>query len=130
MPSPLEQLAPEIESTIGADFQTRIPDAVRKALRLSPHDVLRYRIESDGRVCLESAGRPATARPSELSPILGLVAGLMAGEPGGPAGQLQKLDPGLMSSLQALMSSATTPSRKDAKPGHETASVRDEKKET
>ncbi|MGQ0698444.1 MAG: type II toxin-antitoxin system PrlF family antitoxin [Panacagrimonas sp.] len=122
MPSPLEQISPEVQSIIGADFQTRIPEPVCRALHLNPHDRLLYRIESDGRVRLEKMGLSATARRGELPPLLGLVTGLMAGELGGQGARLRMLDPGLMNSLQELMNSATTPFDKNAKSSDETGS--------
>ncbi len=118
MPSPLEGLF-EIESIVGADFQTAIPEAVRRALGLKPGDRLRYRIDNDGRIHLENRNR-TVAVPRSAPSLSTLATALMSGEPNAAAGLASTLDPALISSLQDLMKNAPSLMARQAKADGET----------
>jgi len=45
----------ELESTLTARYQTTVPDAVRRALRLGKRDKIRYVVRADGGVVLTRA---------------------------------------------------------------------------
>jgi antitoxin PrlF len=56
----------ELESTLTDRYQTTVPDAVRRTLKLGKRDKLRYLVQSDGSVLLTRAA------PAEVSdPVLG-----------------------------------------------------------
>src|SRR3546814_15106222 len=61
----------ESESTLTERYQTTIPAAVRKALRLQKHDKIVFKVTPDGKVALERAG-------GEEDPALGRFLGLLA----------------------------------------------------
>src|SRR3546814_4393060 len=61
----------ESESTLTERYQTTIPAAVRKALRLQKHDKIVFKVTPDGKVELERAG-------GEEDPALGRFLGLLA----------------------------------------------------
>jgi antitoxin PrlF len=46
----------EAEGTLTERYQTTVPAAVRRALRLRKHDKIVYKVADDGRVFLERAG--------------------------------------------------------------------------
>ncbi|MFA7240569.1 MAG: type II toxin-antitoxin system PrlF family antitoxin [Sulfuricellaceae bacterium] len=54
----------ELESTLTDRYQTTVPDAVRRALKLGKRDKIRYAVQADGMVTLS---RVAT----ENDPVLG-----------------------------------------------------------
>src|SRR3546814_10293083 len=59
----------ESESTLTERYQTTIPAAVRKALRLQKHDRIVFKVTPDGKVALERAGGeedPALGRFLEI----------------------------------------------------------------
>lgn len=45
----------ELESTLTDRYQTTVPDAVRRALKLGKRDKIRYLVQPDGRVVLTRA---------------------------------------------------------------------------
>ena len=50
----------ELESTLTDRYQTTVPDAVRRALKLGKRDKIRYLVRSDGRVVLTRAVDPGS----------------------------------------------------------------------
>jgi antitoxin PrlF len=46
----------ELESTLTDRYQTTVPDAVRRALRLGKRDRIRYLVQANGSVVLQRAG--------------------------------------------------------------------------
>lgn len=117
MPSPLEKLM-QIESVLSEDRQTRVPDAVIRALGIQPGDRLRYRLDSDGSVRIENPDRETAPLRSELSPLLVLAAGLMQG---GDVSVPPRLD-AVLGSLQQLLNrdaAARAPHTQDDQAGSE-----------
>ena len=49
----------ELESTLTDRYQTTVPDAVRRALKLSKRDRIRYLVQSNGSVLLQRADEPS-----------------------------------------------------------------------
>ena len=47
----------ELESTLTDRYQTTVPDAVRRALKLGKRDKIRYLVRPDGRVVLSVVPR-------------------------------------------------------------------------
>lgn len=58
MPAPLEA-----ESSLTDRYETTVPQAVRRALGLRPHDTVRYRICPSGEVVLTRATSPRSGDP-------------------------------------------------------------------
>jgi antitoxin PrlF len=84
------------ESTLTDRYQTTVPDAVRKALKLGKRDKLRYTVQPDGNVLLTRAD-DADTDPA-LAAFLGFLANDMTQHPE----HLQGLDPALVQRVQAL----------------------------
>jgi antitoxin PrlF len=89
------------ESTLTDRYQTTVPDAVRKALKLGKRDKLRYTVQPDGNVLLSRAD-DADTDPA-LTAFLNFLANDMTQHPG----HLQGLDPTLVQRMQALTAGVT-----------------------
>ena len=63
----------ELESTLTDRYQTTVPDAVRRALKLGKRDKIRYLVQPDGSVLMARAA----AAPGD-DPVLGKFLSLLA----------------------------------------------------
>lgn len=54
----------EVESSLTERYQTTVPDAVRRALKLKKRDKIRYRVQPDGQVVLSRAATEAEEDPA------------------------------------------------------------------
>lgn len=64
----------ELESTLTDRYQTTVPSAVRRALRLGRRDRIVYRLMDDGEVMLTRGDSNAAERDPALGPFLTLLA--------------------------------------------------------
>lgn len=87
----------EAESTLTERYQTTIPTAVRKALRLQKHDRIVFKVTPDGKVALERAG-------GEEDPALGRFLGLLARDIA--AGTAHPVSPELLQRIKTLVGDA------------------------
>jgi antitoxin PrlF len=93
VPAPLQ-----VESTLTDRYQTTVPETVRRALRLSKRDKIRYTIRPDGEVVLTRAAAGENDDPA-LTPFLGFLARDFAEHPK----RLRAVDAGLAQRIQALV---------------------------
>lgn len=70
----------EIESTLTDRYQTTVPEAIRRALRLGKRDKIQYTIRSSGEVVLSRANEIGEADPV-LGQFLDFLAHDMAAHP-------------------------------------------------
>ncbi len=87
----------ESESTLTDRYQTTVPAAVRKVLRLSKRDKIHYSIQGDGRVVLSRAGADGE------DPALVSFLGFLARDIGGNPDRLRALDPALADHVRELV---------------------------
>jgi antitoxin PrlF len=85
----------ELESTLTDRYQTTVPDAVRRALRLGKRDRIRYLVQDNGSVVLQRAGE-------EDDPVLGAFLDFLAKDIAENPQRLQAIDAGLARRLQSL----------------------------
>jgi antitoxin PrlF len=88
----------DAESTLTDRYQTTVPETVRRALRLSKRDKIRYSIRPGGEVVLTRA-EVAEADDPVLGQFLGFLARDMANHPE----RLLAMDAGLVRRLQLLV---------------------------
>lgn len=84
------------ESTLTDRYQTTVPDAVRKALKLGKRDKLRYTVQPDGHVLLTRAD------DADTDPALGAFLSFLASDMTQHPDRLQGLDPALVQRVQEL----------------------------
>jgi len=88
----------EVESTITDRYQTTVPEAVRRALKLGKRDKVHYSIRPNGEVVLKRAV------PDEAAdPVLGAFLGFLAQDMADHPERLQPIDGGLALRIQALV---------------------------
>ncbi len=85
------------ESTLTDRYQTTVPDAVRKALRLSKREKIRYTIQSDGNVLLSRADQ------NETDPALGEFLTFLTNDIQQNPQRLEAVTPELVSRIQNLV---------------------------
>ncbi|MGZ8218906.1 type II toxin-antitoxin system PrlF family antitoxin [Methylomagnum sp.] len=88
----------ELESTLTDRYQTTVPDAVRRALRLNRRDKIRYTIQTDGRVLLTRA-----ESNSEDDPVLGQFLNFLARDLEAHPEGITAIDTGLAAHIQTLV---------------------------
>ncbi len=88
----------EAESTLTDRYQTTVPEPVRRALKLSKRDRLRYTVLSTGEVVLARADPPEADDPA-LMPFLALLAQDLAAHPE----RVQALDAAFVDRLKRLV---------------------------
>lgn len=85
----------ELESTLTDRYQTTVPDAVRRALRLGKRDRIRYLVQDNGSVVLQRAGE-------EDDPVLGAFLDFLARNIAAHPQRVQAIDTGLAERMHAL----------------------------
>jgi antitoxin PrlF len=88
----------EAESTLTDRYQTTVPEAVRRALRLGKRDKIRYSIRPGGEVVLTRAGTDEADDPL-IGQFLGFLARDMADHPE----RLRAMDTDLLRRVQSLV---------------------------
>ncbi len=88
----------DVESTLTDRYQTTVPDAVRRALRLGKRDKIHYSIRASGEVVL------TRAEASEGDdPVLGEFLTFLARDMASHPERLRAVDAGLVQRLQSLV---------------------------
>jgi len=85
------------ESTLTDRYQTTVPDAVRKVLRLGKREKIRYTIQPDGNVLLSRADQ------DEADPVLGSFLTFLANDIQTNPQRLKAATPELLSRIQNLV---------------------------
>jgi antitoxin PrlF len=85
----------ELESTLTDRYQTTVPDAVRRALRLGKRDRIRYLVQDNGSVVLQRAGE-------EDDPVLGAFLDFLARDVAAHPQRVQAIDSGLAERMHSL----------------------------
>lgn len=88
----------DAESTLTDRYQTTVPEAVRRALRLGKRDKIQYTIRPGGEVVLSRA-----ASQEDDDPVLGQFLDFLAGDIASHPERLQAVDAGLVQRLQSLV---------------------------
>jgi len=88
----------ELESTLTDRYQTTVPDAVRRALKLGKRDKIRYLVQPDGRVVLTRA----IAAPGD-DPVLDKFLHFLAHDIESHPARVGGLDAGLAKRIRALV---------------------------
>jgi antitoxin PrlF len=88
----------ELESTLTDRYQTTVPDAVRRALKLGKRDKIRYLVQPDGQVVLTRAADSDGDDPA-LAPFLAFLAHDIASHPE----RLVALDAAFVARLQSVV---------------------------
>ncbi|BAP88178.1 regulator PrlF [Burkholderiales bacterium GJ-E10] len=87
----------EVESTLTDRYQTTVPEAVRRALRLGKRDKIHYAVRANGEVVLT---RVESAEGDD--PVLGRFLDFLARDIASHPELLKAVDAGLMRRLQSL----------------------------
>ncbi len=88
----------DVESTLTDRYQTTVPEAVRRTLRLGKRDKIHYTIRPSGEVVLTRA----KAADGE-DPVLGQFLNFLARDIASHPERLQAVDAGLVQRLQSLV---------------------------
>jgi antitoxin PrlF len=89
----------EVESTLTDRYQTKVPETVRRALKLGKRDKIHYTIRPDGEVVL----RRAEAAESD-DPVLGHFLAFLASDIASHPERLLTVDVSLVQRIQCLVS--------------------------
>ena len=89
----------EIESTLTDRYQTTVPDAVRRTLKLRKRDKIRYVVKPDGEVLLTRA-----EAAEESDPVVGKFLAFLADDMERPA-QIRGINPALLRRARSLVKS-------------------------
>ena len=87
----------ESESTLTDRYQTTVPDAVPKVLRLGKRDKIRYTIESNGRVIISRADLP------EADPVIGKFLSFLAQDLSENPQHIQPINSNLVDRIRSLV---------------------------
>lgn len=88
----------ELESTLTDRYQTTVPNAVRRALKLGKRDKIRYVVQKDGAVLLTRA-----APEIEDDPVLGQFLDFLSRDLANNPHHVRGLDAALMARIQPLI---------------------------
>ncbi len=88
----------EVESTVTDRYQTTVPEAVRRALKLGKRDKIHYAIRSNGEVVL---ARAAGGEGEE--PVLGEFLSFLGRDIASHPERVQAVDAGLVQRIQSLV---------------------------
>lgn len=87
----------QLESTLTDRYQTTVPDAVRRALKLGKRDRIRYLLQPDGVVVM------ARADGDVDDPALGAFLGFLASDLAAHPQRVTAMDAGLRKRLRSLV---------------------------
>ena len=104
----------ELESTLTDRYQTTVPDAVRRALKLGKRDKIRYLVRPDGRVALTRA----TAAPKD-DPVLDKFLDFLARDIEIHPGRVRNLDARLAKRVRSLVKGVKVDLDAELAPGDE-----------
>lgn len=85
----------ELESTLTDRYQTTVPGAVRRALRLGKRDRIRYLVQDNGSVVLRRAG-------DDGDPVLGTFLDFLAKDIAEHPQRVRAIDAGLAKRMRSL----------------------------
>jgi antitoxin PrlF len=88
----------EIESTLTDRYQTTVPDAVRRALKLRKRDKIRYVVRPDGAVLLTRA-----ETDEESDPVVRKFLAFLARDMEAHPTQIRGIDPALVRRVRSLV---------------------------
>lgn len=88
----------EIESTLTDRYQTTVPDAVRRALKLSKRDKIRYVVRPSGEVVLTRA-----AAAEESDPVVGTFLAFLARDMEAHPERIRAINPALVRRARSLV---------------------------
>lgn len=88
----------EIESTLTDRYQTTVPDAVRRTLKLRKRDKIRYIVQPDGAVLLARA-----EASEENDPVVGKFLAFLAHDMEVRPTQIRSIDPALVRRARSLV---------------------------
>ena len=88
----------EVESTLTDRYQTTVPEAVRRALKLGKRDKLHYTVRADGEVVITRASEAANN-----DPVLGEFLNFLANDIARHPDQLQAVDTALRARIASLV---------------------------
>jgi antitoxin PrlF len=88
----------EIESTLTDRYQTTVPDAVRRTLKLRKRDKIRYVVRPDGAVLLTRA-----AAVEEIDPVVGKFLAFLARDMEADPAQIRGVSPALLRRARSLV---------------------------
>lgn len=91
----------EVESTLTDRYQTTVPEAVRRALKLGKRDKLHYTLRADGEVVITRASAAAAD-----DPVLGEFLTFLANDIARHPDQLQAVDTALRTRIASLLGPA------------------------
>ena len=90
----------EIESSLTDRYQTTVPDAVRRALKLRKRDRILYRVLDDGTVTL---GRKPLAAEGDGDPVLDGFLAFLARDMSARPERIAAIDAGLLERIRLLV---------------------------
>ena len=88
----------EIESTLTDRYQTTVPDAVRRTLKLRKRDKIRYVVRPDGAVLLTRA-----EAGEEIDPVVGKFLAFLARDMEVHPTQIRGINPALLRRARSLV---------------------------
>jgi antitoxin PrlF len=91
-------MALEIESTLTDRYQTTIPDAVRRTLKLRKRDRIRYVVRPSGEVVLTRA-----AAAEESDPVVGKFLAFLARDMAAHPERIRDVDPALLRRARSIV---------------------------
>ena len=87
-----------VESTLTERYQTTVPETIRRALKLSKHDKIRYSLRQNGEVVLTRA-----TSAEEDDPVLGQFLDFLARDIAGHPERIQAVGADLVDRIQSLV---------------------------
>lgn len=91
-------VTPEIESTLTDRYQTTVPDAVRRTLKLRKRDRIRYVLRPGGEVVLTRA-----EASEEQDPVVGKFLAFLACDIEAHPGRIRGISPALLRHARSLV---------------------------
>jgi antitoxin PrlF len=88
----------EIESTLTDRYQTTVPDAVRRTLKLRKRDKIRYEVRPDGAVLLTRA-----EAGEESDPVVGKFLAFLARDMEAHPARIRSVSPALLRRARSLV---------------------------
>ena len=92
-------MALEIESTLTDRYQTTVPDAVRRTLKLRKRDKIRYVVRPSGEVVLTRAAAAA----DESDPVVGKFLAFLTRDMAAHPERIRGIDPALLRRARSIV---------------------------